>query len=232
MQSDAPSGLFAGHSDRTGPATPAERSSHWSLLIAVHRTDGRHRSLPYRRGTAQCTGAANAASSGRRRSSPTIVRSPRRSPPSPRSTSEPAPARPPCRRCRARRCRTGTRSRRTPGRAHAGVVPGAVLFGTGWAVSGGARPFRSFRWPAAVRSPWSPLSASSPVSGCAAGPMPDAPAPTAAPAGHSRTPAVSVSCRPVLPRVVSSPDGWWYGGKQGRRNGGGGVSCGEAGGSG
>jgi hypothetical protein len=27
--------------------------------------------------------------------------------------------------------------RRTPGRIHAGVVPGAVLFGTGWAISGG-----------------------------------------------------------------------------------------------
>lgn len=27
--------------------------------------------------------------------------------------------------------------RRTPGRVHAGVVPGAVLFGTGWAISGG-----------------------------------------------------------------------------------------------
>jgi uncharacterized protein len=29
------------------------------------------------------------------------------------------------------------RVRRTPGRIHAGVIPGAVLFGTGWAVSGG-----------------------------------------------------------------------------------------------
>jgi hypothetical protein len=29
------------------------------------------------------------------------------------------------------------RVRRTPGRIHAGVVPGAVLFGTGWAISGG-----------------------------------------------------------------------------------------------
>ncbi|QNS02876.1 YeeE/YedE thiosulfate transporter family protein [Streptomyces xanthii] len=29
------------------------------------------------------------------------------------------------------------RIRRTPGRIHAGVVPGAVLFGTGWAISGG-----------------------------------------------------------------------------------------------
>ncbi|MEU6161063.1 YeeE/YedE thiosulfate transporter family protein [Streptomyces sp. NPDC047130] len=29
------------------------------------------------------------------------------------------------------------RVRRTPGRVHAGVVPGAVLFGTGWAISGG-----------------------------------------------------------------------------------------------
>lgn len=27
--------------------------------------------------------------------------------------------------------------RRTPGRIHAGVVPGAVMFGTGWAISGG-----------------------------------------------------------------------------------------------
>jgi hypothetical protein len=27
--------------------------------------------------------------------------------------------------------------RRTPGRIHAGVVPGAVMFGTGWALSGG-----------------------------------------------------------------------------------------------
>lgn len=27
--------------------------------------------------------------------------------------------------------------RRRPGRIHAGVVPGAVLFGTGWAISGG-----------------------------------------------------------------------------------------------
>lgn len=27
--------------------------------------------------------------------------------------------------------------RRTPGRIHAGVVPGAILFGTGWAISGG-----------------------------------------------------------------------------------------------
>lgn len=27
--------------------------------------------------------------------------------------------------------------RRTPGRIHAGVVPGAVLYGTGWAISGG-----------------------------------------------------------------------------------------------
>lgn len=26
---------------------------------------------------------------------------------------------------------------RTPGRIHAGVIPGAVLFGTGWAISGG-----------------------------------------------------------------------------------------------
>ncbi len=26
---------------------------------------------------------------------------------------------------------------RTPGRVHAGVVPGAVLFGVGWAISGG-----------------------------------------------------------------------------------------------
>ncbi|MFE1247125.1 YeeE/YedE thiosulfate transporter family protein [Streptomyces sp. NPDC058735] len=29
------------------------------------------------------------------------------------------------------------RVRRTPGRVHAGVIPGAVLFGTGWAISGG-----------------------------------------------------------------------------------------------
>jgi uncharacterized protein len=29
------------------------------------------------------------------------------------------------------------RVRRAPGRLHAGVVPGAVLFGTGWAISGG-----------------------------------------------------------------------------------------------
>ncbi|MDN5749419.1 MAG: YeeE/YedE family protein [Pseudonocardia sp.] len=29
------------------------------------------------------------------------------------------------------------RVRRNPGRIHAGVVPGAVLFGTGWAISGG-----------------------------------------------------------------------------------------------
>ncbi|MBE1491963.1 YeeE/YedE thiosulfate transporter family protein [Plantactinospora soyae] len=29
------------------------------------------------------------------------------------------------------------RVRRSPGRIHAGVIPGAVLFGTGWAVSGG-----------------------------------------------------------------------------------------------
>lgn len=29
------------------------------------------------------------------------------------------------------------RPRRTPGRIHAGVVPGAVLFGAGWAISGG-----------------------------------------------------------------------------------------------
>jgi hypothetical protein len=29
------------------------------------------------------------------------------------------------------------RVRRTPPRIHAGVVPGAVLFGTGWAISGG-----------------------------------------------------------------------------------------------
>lgn len=29
------------------------------------------------------------------------------------------------------------RVRRSPGRIHAGVVPGAVLFGTGWAISGG-----------------------------------------------------------------------------------------------
>ena len=29
------------------------------------------------------------------------------------------------------------RVRRTPGRVHAGVVPGAVLFGAGWAISGG-----------------------------------------------------------------------------------------------
>jgi hypothetical protein len=27
--------------------------------------------------------------------------------------------------------------RRAPGRIHGGVVPGAVLFGTGWAISGG-----------------------------------------------------------------------------------------------
>ncbi|WP_405784487.1 YeeE/YedE family protein [Streptomyces sp. NBC_01378] len=29
------------------------------------------------------------------------------------------------------------RIRRTPGRIHAGVIPGALLFGTGWAISGG-----------------------------------------------------------------------------------------------
>jgi uncharacterized protein len=29
------------------------------------------------------------------------------------------------------------RVRRTSGRIHAGVIPGAVLFGTGWAISGG-----------------------------------------------------------------------------------------------
>ncbi|MEW2622142.1 YeeE/YedE thiosulfate transporter family protein [Streptomyces sp. NPDC048106] len=29
------------------------------------------------------------------------------------------------------------RVRRTPERIHAGVIPGAVLFGTGWAISGG-----------------------------------------------------------------------------------------------
>jgi hypothetical protein len=29
------------------------------------------------------------------------------------------------------------RVRRTPGRIHAGVIPGAVLYGTGWAISGG-----------------------------------------------------------------------------------------------
>lgn len=29
------------------------------------------------------------------------------------------------------------RVRRTPGRIHAGVVPGAILFGIGWAISGG-----------------------------------------------------------------------------------------------
>jgi hypothetical protein len=27
--------------------------------------------------------------------------------------------------------------RRTPGRIHRGVIPGAVMFGTGWAISGG-----------------------------------------------------------------------------------------------
>jgi hypothetical protein len=29
------------------------------------------------------------------------------------------------------------RVRRTPGRIHAGVIPGAIMFGTGWAISGG-----------------------------------------------------------------------------------------------
>lgn len=29
------------------------------------------------------------------------------------------------------------RVRRTPGRVHAGVIPGALLFGSGWAISGG-----------------------------------------------------------------------------------------------
>ncbi len=29
------------------------------------------------------------------------------------------------------------RVRRTPTRIHAGVIPGAILFGTGWAISGG-----------------------------------------------------------------------------------------------
>ncbi|MBL1090242.1 MULTISPECIES: YeeE/YedE thiosulfate transporter family protein [Streptomyces] len=29
------------------------------------------------------------------------------------------------------------RVRRTPGRIHGGVIPGAVMFGTGWAISGG-----------------------------------------------------------------------------------------------
>ena len=29
------------------------------------------------------------------------------------------------------------RVRRTPGRIHAGVIPGAVMFGIGWAISGG-----------------------------------------------------------------------------------------------
>jgi uncharacterized membrane protein YedE/YeeE len=29
------------------------------------------------------------------------------------------------------------RVRRTSGRIHAGVIPGAILFGTGWAISGG-----------------------------------------------------------------------------------------------
>ncbi|MEU1687812.1 YeeE/YedE thiosulfate transporter family protein [Micromonospora sp. NPDC005707] len=29
------------------------------------------------------------------------------------------------------------RVRRTPGRIHAGVIPGAILFGGGWAISGG-----------------------------------------------------------------------------------------------
>ncbi|MBO0855514.1 MAG: YeeE/YedE family protein [Nocardia sp.] len=29
------------------------------------------------------------------------------------------------------------RVRRTPGRIHAGVIPGAVMFGAGWAISGG-----------------------------------------------------------------------------------------------
>jgi uncharacterized protein len=29
------------------------------------------------------------------------------------------------------------RVRRTPGRIHAGVVPGAILFGAGWAITGG-----------------------------------------------------------------------------------------------
>jgi hypothetical protein len=29
------------------------------------------------------------------------------------------------------------RVRRTPGRIHGGVVPGAVMFGIGWAISGG-----------------------------------------------------------------------------------------------
>ncbi|MBM0228997.1 MULTISPECIES: YeeE/YedE thiosulfate transporter family protein [Micromonospora] len=29
------------------------------------------------------------------------------------------------------------RVRRTPGRIHAGVIPGAILFGAGWAISGG-----------------------------------------------------------------------------------------------
>jgi hypothetical protein len=29
------------------------------------------------------------------------------------------------------------RIRRSPGRIHSGVIPGAVLFGTGWAISGG-----------------------------------------------------------------------------------------------
>lgn len=28
-------------------------------------------------------------------------------------------------------------ARRTPGRIHAGVVPGGIMFGTGWAISGG-----------------------------------------------------------------------------------------------
>jgi hypothetical protein len=29
------------------------------------------------------------------------------------------------------------RVRRTPGKIHAGVIPGGILFGTGWAISGG-----------------------------------------------------------------------------------------------
>lgn len=73
--------------------------------------------------------------------------------------------------------------RRQPGRIHAGVVPGAVLFGTGWAISGGCPRSPSSRSPADTCPPSSRSPVSWWASGCAAGPTPSSSDSTEAHAG-------------------------------------------------
>jgi hypothetical protein len=74
------------------------------------------------------------------------------------------------------------RIRRTRGRIHAGLIPGAVLFGQAGRSPVAARQSRSHRWRAVTCPPWSRSPESSSASGSAVGPGPGTFASTTVPA--------------------------------------------------